>query len=165
MDLQIAADSATDYTNFNQQNMNINIVKWNVNDTPLAQNVYLVIAANVLCDHSFSLLKNLATAIKSGCFILLEETGEIHVDLKTLLKEANLMLVGKQIDFLEKNYFLLKKPEKKKESVVIEITGKDFSWLETVKAAMRKLDSADQEVLFVSQGEESFGNYTFTLLL
>lgn len=135
-------------------NVNINIVTWD--DAVLAQNVHLIIAADVLSDQSCIVLRNLAAALKPGYFILLEETAtQLH--LKTTLKEANLMLAGKQIDSSGKSYLLLKKRRKRREPIVIQITGKDFLWLENAKAALRKFDIEGQEILFVSQGEESHG--------
>ncbi|KMQ87022.1 fatty acid synthase [Lasius niger] len=153
MDLQVAVSSAK-MENFNQMNVNINIVTWD--DAFLSQNVHLIIAADVLSDKSCTILRNLAAALKPGCFICLEETAT-RLDLKTALKEANLMLVGKQIDFSGKSYLLLKKQRKRRDPIVMQITEKDYSWLDNAKAALRKLDSEDQEILYVSQGEESLG--------
>lgn len=153
MDLQVAVSSAK-MENFNQMNVNINIVTWD--DAFLSQNVHLIIAADVLSDKSCTILRNLAAALKPGCFICLEETAT-RLDLKTALKEANLMLVGKQIDFSGKSYLLLKKQRKRRDPIVMQITEKDYSWLDNAKAALRKLDSEDQEMLYVSQGEESLG--------
>ncbi|KMQ86062.1 fatty acid synthase, partial [Lasius niger] len=139
-------------------NRNVNIVTWNANNIYPAQNVHLIIAAEVLSDRSCTVLRNLTAALKPNGFILLEETAS-QLDLKTALKETDLMLVGKQIDSSGKSYLLLKKRRKRIEPIVIQITGKDFSWLENAKAVLRKFDRDDQEVLFVSQGEESLGNY------
>jgi len=53
-----------------------------------------------------------------------------------------------------------KKREKRKEPIVIQITEKNLSWLESIKAALKKSDSEDEEVLLVSQGEETLGKIT-----
>ena len=157
IDLQIAANSASDYTtNFNQLNENVNVVTWNADNIYPAQNVHLIIAAEVLSDRSCTVLRNLTAALKPNGFILLEETAA-QLDLKTALKETDLMLVGKQIDSSGKSYLLLKKRRKRIEPIVIQITGKDFSWLENAKAVLREFDRESQEVLFVSQGEEPLG--------
>jgi len=129
-----------------------------VNDTFPAQNMHLIIAAEVLSGRSRIVIKNLAATLSSNCFILLEETGIF--DLNIALKEANLMLIGKQIDSSGKSYFLLSKRKVRKEPILIEITGNDFSWLANAKAALRKFDSENQDVLFVSQSEELLGTYT-----
>ncbi|KMQ84683.1 fatty acid synthase, partial [Lasius niger] len=157
IDLQIAANSASDYTtNFNQMKANVNVVTWDANNIYPAQNMHLIIAAEVLSDQSCTILRNLTTALKSNGFILLEETAP-QLELKTALRETDLMLVGKQIDSSGKSYLLLKKRRKRIEPIVIQITGKDFSWLENAKAVLKKFDRESQEVLFVSQGEESLG--------
>ncbi|XP_025265005.1 fatty acid synthase-like [Camponotus floridanus] len=157
VDLQVAVSSACDYrTSFDQRGININIIKWKANDTFPAQNMHFIIAAEVLSGRSLINFKNLAATLSSNCFILLEETGIF--DLKIALEEANLMLISKQIDSTGKNYFLLKKrKEVRKEPILIQITGNDFSWLANAKAALRNCDSGKQDVLFVSQNEELLG--------
>lgn len=156
----MAVSSAIDNytTSFTEMNVDVNVVTWNANNDAFpAQSVHLVIAAEVLSGRSSTVLKNLATALNSSCFILLEETAT-QLDLKTALKEANLMLAGKQVDSSGKSYLLLKKRrEERREPIVIQVTGKNFSWLENAKAVLRKYNSKDQEALFVSQGEELFG--------
>lgn len=139
--------------------MNADIVIQDVNKAPPAQDAHLVIAADILSNQSYTILKNLIAALKPGCFILLEETAA-QLDLKTALKEMDLTLAGKQIDPVGKTYLLLKKRQKRGESVVIQITEKNLSWLESVKAALRRSDSEGQEVLLVSQGEETLGKIT-----
>lgn len=140
-------------------NVNADVVIRDVNNIPPAQDVHLIIAADVLSNQSYTVLKNLVAALKPGCFILLEETAA-HLDLKTALKETDLTLAGKQIDPIGKTYLLLKKREERREPTVIQITEKNLSWLESVKAALKKSDSDGQELLLVSQGEETLGKIT-----
>jgi hypothetical protein len=157
IDLQVIADFADNYTkNLYQKNVNANVVTRDVKNAPPFNNVHLVIAADVLSNQSHIVLKNLVAALKPGSFILLEETA-VQLDLKTALKETDLTLAGKQTDPVGKTYLLLKKREKRKEPIVIQITEKDFSWLEDVKTTLKKSDSKDQEVLFISQDEKTLG--------
>ncbi|XP_039306266.1 fatty acid synthase-like [Solenopsis invicta] len=157
IDLQVIADFADNYTeSLYRKNVNVNVVVRDVKNAPPAKDVHLVIAANVLSNQTYILLKNLVAALKPGCFILLEETA-VQLNLNTALKETDLTLAGKQIDPLGKTYLLLKKREKGKEPMVIQITEKNFSWLEDAKTALKKSDSKDQEVLFISQNEETLG--------
>ncbi|KYN15123.1 PREDICTED: fatty acid synthase-like [Trachymyrmex cornetzi] len=157
MDLQVIAGSADNYTaSLSQMNVNANVVIQDVNNALPAQDVQLIIAADVLSNQSYTVLKNLVAALKPGCFILLEETST-HLDLKTALKETDLTLSGKQIDPIGKTYLLFKKREEKREPIVIQITEKNLSWVENVKAALKKSDSDGQQLLLVSQGEETLG--------
>lgn len=137
-------------------NVNAHIVTQDVNKAPLAQDAHLIVATDILSNQSYTILKNLMAALKPDCFILLEETAA-QLDLKTALKETDLTLAGKQTDSTGKTYLLLKKRPKRKEPIVIQITEKNLSWLEDVKAALKKSESEDQEVLLVSQGEETLG--------
>ncbi|XP_029673475.1 fatty acid synthase-like [Formica exsecta] len=157
INLQEDVSSINDYTTrFNQMNVKVKVTMPEANDAIPAHNMHLFIAANVLSGRSCTILRNLAANLRSNCFILLEETT-IPLNLKIILKEANLTLAGKQIDSSGKIYLLLKKRRKGRELIVVYITEKNFSWLENAKTALRNLDSKNQEVLFVSQGEESLG--------
>ncbi|XP_039309287.1 fatty acid synthase [Solenopsis invicta] len=157
IDLQVIATSIDNYIqDLNEINVNANIAVRDVEKVPPARDVHFVIAADVLSNKSYVILKNLVAALKPGCFILLEENA-VHLDLKTALKENDLSLAGKQTDPVGKTYLLLKKREEKRQPVVIQITDKNLSWLEDVKTALKKSDSKNQEVLFVSQDEETLG--------
>lgn len=141
--------------------VNVDLVKLDVKNTPPTKNVHLAVATNILSNQSFTALKNLAAALKPDGFILLEETGTQPRNLKAALKETNLVLAGTQINSSGNTYVLLKKrPEKKGEPIIVQITEKNFSWLESVKAALTKSHENHQEVLLVSQGEELIGKTT-----
>ena len=151
------AVSADNYIeSLSQMNVNANVVTQDVKSAPPAQDAHLVIAADVLSNQSDIILKNLTAALKPGGFILLEETT-VQLDLKIALKETDLTLAGKQTDPVGKTYLLLKKREEKREPMVIQVTEKNLSWLEGVKTALKKSDSEGQEVLLVSQDEETLG--------
>lgn len=120
---------------------------------PIGQDLHLVIAADVLTNNLIAVLKNIADSVKENGYIVLEETGHIN---KSALKKAGLIYVAKQV-IPGKSYILLKKEEKASQSIVIQITEKNYSWLEGVKAALKKAELEDQKVLLVSQGEETLG--------
>ncbi|EZA48517.1 Fatty acid synthase [Ooceraea biroi] len=156
IDLEVVAASSDNYTeSFNQMNVDLNFVIRNVNNAPPANDVHLVIAADVLTNQSDNILKNLATALKPDCFVLLEESAA-QLDLKILLK-TDLVLIAKQISSAGKTYLLLKKQQNKRKQIVINITEKNLSWLDSVKAALKKSKDNDHEVLLVSQGNEVSG--------
>lgn len=156
--MQVAAAPSKDYAeNLKQINANINIITQNANGALPAEDMHLIIAANVLSNQSYAILKNLSAALNPNGFILLEETIVQSEKLEVPLREVNLLLVGKQIDPLGKNYVLLKKRIKKEEPTVIHIMEKDMSWLKDVKAALKRSCEDNQEMLLVSQGEEFSG--------
>ncbi|XP_072754283.1 fatty acid synthase [Anoplolepis gracilipes] len=155
LDLQMATLSPGNYATVCSQ-LNINVLARDVNDAPPAEDMNLVIAADVISNKSYGVLKNLAAALKLNGFVLLEETAA-QLNFKTALKQMDLILIAKQTDPIGKTYLLLKKREKKEEPTVIQITEKTFSWLEGVKAALQKSSSEGQQVLLVSQGEPLLG--------
>lgn len=127
----------------------------NTNNISIANNVHVIIAANILTNQSYDLLQHLVNAIKPGCFILLEETTTLF-DLSIALN-TDMILIAQETNSIGKTYLLLKKQGIKKERITIRVTEKTFLWLDDLKAALRKSDSNGNEVLVVCEGEESFG--------
>jgi hypothetical protein len=153
--MQVAV-SSDDYQKTNLSQMNIDVVVHVANNTPPAKKAHLIIAANVLSNHSYTVLNNLISALNPDGFILLEETVE-QKELLNVSNYANVVLVAKHIDSLGKNYILLKKQEEKKESIIIFVTQNDIKcWLKTLKQALQKYEK-HQELLLVCQGEETCG--------
>lgn len=155
LDLKVIAGSPSNYATVCSQ-MNIDVVAEDANDVSSIQDMHFIIAADVISNQSYNVLKNLAAALKPNGFVLLEETAT-QLNLKIALKQTNLILIAKQIDPIGKTYLLLKKLEKNKEPIIIQIVEKNFSWLEGLKAALKKADSESQQVLLVSQGEPLLG--------
>ncbi|KAL0116142.1 hypothetical protein PUN28_011183 [Cardiocondyla obscurior] len=158
IDLQVIAASTDSYTaGLSQMNINADILAQDMSKPLPVQDVHFIIAADVVSNQSYNVLKNLGAALKPGGFILLEETAT-QLNLKAALEETDLTLAGKQTDPIGKSYYLLLKAQRKqREPIVIQITEKNLSWLEDVKSALKKSDSEDQEVLLVSQGEKTLG--------
>ncbi|KAG7205432.1 hypothetical protein KM043_007425 [Ampulex compressa] len=133
--------------------LNINVAVRDVTAAPAGKELHLVLAGDVLTNKSLKVLKNLATAVKPGGFVLLEETGRVD---GALLEGSGLVLAARQT-IPGKSYVLLKKQTNVSEPIIIQISEKNFSWLEGVKAALKKSEIEGQQVLFVSQGEELLG--------
>lgn len=132
---------------------NVKAVQRDLNVVPVGQDLNLVIACNVLTKKS-EVIQNLSQSVKPGGFILLEETGKVDLNL---LKTSNLICVAKQV-IPGKSYLLFKKKENKLEQIIVQLTEKNFHWVEDVKTALQTAATNNQEVLFVNQGEELFGN-------
>lgn len=131
----------------------VKIVSRNENTGPVGQDLNLVVASNVLSNKQLNVLKNLSDSLKAGGFVLLEETNVAKVNLP---QELNLTYVGKQ-SVLGKTYLLFKKKQENSQSVVVHITEKNFSWLDSAKDALRKSQVENADVIFVGQGEELLG--------
>ncbi|XP_011311362.1 fatty acid synthase [Fopius arisanus] len=123
-----------------------------VSSSPVGHDLHMVVAADVLSSGDSAALQNLAASVKSGGFVLLEETGVIQ---KSYLKKAGLKFTAMQV-IPGKQYLLLKKKQETKAAIIIQITEKNFSWLEGLKAAVKQA-ATGQQVLLVSQGEETLG--------
>lgn len=154
-DVQVATTTPETYSTFLDQ-WNVKIVSGgkDASKTTIGQDLHIVIGADVLSNGNKTALTNLEASIKHGGFIILEETGNIQ---KSLLHKTELVIVGMQI-CTGKTYVLIKKIQEKIEPIIIQISEKNFSWLEGVKSALKK--SAEDEnikILLVSQGEELLG--------
>jgi len=121
----------------------------------MPSNIHLMIAADILSNQNYNVLKNLTRALKPGCFILLEEsTAMLHL---SFMCETDLMLIAKQTTSVGKTYLLLRKKGDKANRIIVHVTEKNLSWLDDVKAALSESDRKGHEVLLVSQREELFG--------
>lgn len=87
----------------------------------------------------------------------MEETSQIDVNSANLLNQ-NMIHIATQI-VAGSSYHLFRKKEHRSAPIVIQITEKNFMWLEGVKAALKKVATENQELLLVSQGEELLGKY------
>ncbi|KAJ8688225.1 hypothetical protein QAD02_024020, partial [Eretmocerus hayati] len=152
VDLQVATTNPDSHTALTEQ-WNVKVIAKDVQSAAVGQELGLVLAADILSNNQIAALKHIAESVKPGGFILLEETGSTT---SNAVKKAELITVGKQV-VPGKSYVLLKKPEETAEPIIIQITEKNFSWVEGVKAALKKADADNQKVLLVSQGEELLG--------
>lgn len=150
--LEVLVSLQEDYNSVLQQ-YNISATLRENESAPIGQDLSFVIANNVLSNKSLGLLRNIEKSLQPDGFLLLEESGRADF---SLLMSSNLVLVAKQI-VPGASYILLKKRQMRGEPIVIQLTENNFSWVEGVKAAMKKAASEQQEVLFVSQGEETLG--------
>ncbi|XP_043288036.1 fatty acid synthase [Venturia canescens] len=156
VELQIASMLTDNYTALAEQ-LKMNTVARDVRKAPVGQDLQLVVAADVLSNGESGILKNLASSLKLGGYALLEETGGANnIETKSIVNGTGLLTVAKQTA-PGKSYILLKKEENNAEPIIIQITEKNFSWLEGVKAALKKSETENEKVLLVSQGEELLG--------
>ncbi|XP_063979711.1 fatty acid synthase [Diachasmimorpha longicaudata] len=151
VDLQLATTTSDMYISVMDQ-LKIKAIAKDISSTPVSQDLHFIVAADVLSNGDSVALQNLAESIKSGGFILLEETGTPQ---KSHLIKAGLTLTATQV-VPGKTYLLLRKKQETEAAIIIQITEKNFTWLEGLKAALKQA-AKGQEVLLVSQGEEKLG--------
>ncbi|XP_076649208.1 fatty acid synthase-like [Halictus rubicundus] len=154
VDYQVATtNSVEQYASLNAKN--VKVVQKDVNKTPVGQDLHFVVATNVLSKNTAeAVLKNLSDSLRSGGYALLEESGLNNLDSSK--NTANLIIVGKQVVY-GKSYVLLKKLEQLAEPIIVEITEKNFQWVENLKAALKKAATEKREILVVNQGDELLG--------
>ncbi|XP_015126151.1 fatty acid synthase [Diachasma alloeum] len=151
VELQLATATPEMYASMMDQ-WGVKATAKDVSSTPIGQELHLAIAADILSNGDSAALHNLAASLKPGGFLLLEETGTPQ---KSHLIKAGLTLTASQV-VPGKMYLLLKKKQETEAAIIIQITEKNFSWLEGLKAALKQAVGG-QQVLLVSQGEETLG--------
>lgn len=127
-----------------------------VSKTPVDQNAHLVVAVDILTGKKNDVLQNAVASLKPGGFVLLEEPkGPLNA---SLLSAANLVLVSSQTT-ATKTYALLRKPvEVPSDAVIINITEKNFTWVEPLKEALKVSENDNSKKIYlVTEGEELTG--------
>ncbi|KAJ9575473.1 hypothetical protein L9F63_007678, partial [Diploptera punctata] len=121
---------------------------------PVDQNCHLVVGADVLAlGADPQLISNMADSLKPGGFILLEEGPSVT---DAVVKKSGLELAARQLAD-GKVYLLLRKPAELPAPVVIQVTEKNFTWVESLKSALKQSETEGKKVLVVCQGEGKCG--------
>lgn len=156
-EVQVIVNSRKQYSGLEE--FNVTIAIRNEEKEPIAENSHLVIASNILSSNSWNVLKNLTDSLLNNGFLFLEETSQIDVNSANLLNQNMIHIATQTV--AGSSYHLFRKKEHRSAPIVIQITEKNFMWLEGVKAALKKVVSENQELLLVSQGEELLGMIGF----
>lgn len=131
-------------------------VQRDVQKNPVDQNAHLVVAADILSNENSVVLQNAVASLKPGGFVLLEEPRS-KID-PAALAEADLVVVSTQVTG-SKTYALLRRPVPVPEDpIVINITEKNFAWVEPLKEALKKSEADNSvKIYLVTEGEELTG--------
>lgn len=124
-----------------------------VTSVQVAQEAHLVVLSDALMYNRKNIIDNAVASVKAGGFVLLEELkGSADVS-----KLSHLEIVSKQITDM-KVYILLRKPiQVPTDATVIQITEKNFSWVEPLKDTMKQAETDGRKIYLVTQGEELTG--------
>lgn len=144
----------------------VRVVSKDATAGPVEQGCHLVISYDILGrPDAQTVLTNLRESIRDDGFIFLEES-RTNFDAakkgKSLFDSLKLTTVTYQ--FCDKKVFILLRPTvsyEQRKNTVIQVTEKNFSWLETLKAALAKAEETNTFVYLVGQGEEMFGAQGF----
>ncbi|KAK4877606.1 hypothetical protein RN001_010112 [Aquatica leii] len=153
VDYSLFGFNVTDTTEFDDNE--IKIVQKDVTKGPFEQNLHLVVLSDALLRKNLDVINNSVNSLKPGGFILTEEPKEA-IDNKVLLA-TGLEVVSVQTTGT-KSYVLLRKPVNiPKDAIVLNITEKNFSWVEPLKDALKNSEKEATKVYVVCQGEELNG--------
>jgi len=115
-------------------------------------NCHLVIAVDQL--NNAILVKNAIDSVKvGGCLLFVESKKPTEKQLNS----TGLELVANLQSQDNKTFVLLRKNVNLSSPIVVNCTGKDFSWIETLKSALQQSEQDNKQVLLVSQGVEYSG--------
>lgn len=127
-----------------------------VSSNPLDQNVHLAVIVDAFTHERSDVIQNAVAALKAGGFVLLEEPkGPLDNES---IAAAGLVTISTAATST-KTYALLRKPvEVPAEATVLNVTEKNFSWVEPLKEALKQSESdASRKIYLVTQGEELTG--------
>lgn len=138
----------------------IKLTSKNVSEGPIESNLHLVVANDVLCrPNSEAILENLLASIKEDGFILLEETQINGSNISHPLYAKHQLIVVSMQMAGKKEFILLRKELDLSATPahVINITEKNFDWVDELKLSILKAEKENSLVYLVCQGEELFG--------
>ncbi|KAI5717132.1 hypothetical protein M8J77_000765 [Diaphorina citri] len=123
---------------------------------PLASDLHLVIGSDLLT--SDTKLRHALDSVKPGAFVISEES--IPADESLVSKLPGVAVVSKLLT--ERRTFVLVRKLAEPVStgaapVVVNVTEKNFKWVEDLKAVMKKAEAEPQKFYLVCQGEELTG--------
>lgn len=124
-------------------------------NTSVDQNVHVVVGSDLLTHSNYKLLNNAVSSIKEGGFILLEEP-KMQLNMSKLAS-MDLQIVSTQLTDTKLYILLRKMTEVPADAIVMKMTETNFSWVESLKEAMKKSESEGTKIYLYCQGEELTG--------
>ncbi|XP_063240366.1 fatty acid synthase isoform X2 [Bacillus rossius redtenbacheri] len=114
------------------------------------QGLHLAAAGGALAGGDPAVLGTLAASVRPGGFVLLEELMPLdEAGVRGLCPGLGLEVVAVQ-QARDKVFVLLRKAvEWRSEPLVVRVTGRDFGWLEELKAALKRGEAEGRRVLVV----------------
>ncbi|XP_059618857.1 fatty acid synthase [Phlebotomus argentipes] len=163
-DVAVVATKSTPQLQQLVKDAEIRVVAKDAAAGPVEANCHMCIAADVLTrPNAEVILRNLKESIKEDGFVLLEESAleKSNRDNK-LFSKLNFVVVSAQM-CSKKEYLLLRAAYdvKSSNSQVINVTDKNFDWVDLVKLAILTAEGENKLVYIVCQGEELFGAVGF----
>ncbi|XP_025419053.1 fatty acid synthase-like [Sipha flava] len=133
--------------------MEIKMVNKSLENGPIESNAHVAIAFDIL--KSENLLNNLAETVKDGGFILTSESINVP---ESAIEKNNLVLISKSSADDRIFYLLRKLSEKLPVSEVIQVSEKSYEWVETLKSALKTVETdPSKNIVLYAQGESTNG--------
>lgn len=122
----------------------------------IGSDFHLIISCNVLNAANPEIsLDILSNSLSKGGFIILQEEANIDIN-NDVLQQFGLILISKQ-RINKKQYILLRGKEPSLTPEIIDITEKNFIWVQNLKNAMKNAIENGIELLIVGQNEPDLG--------
>ncbi|CAD7085952.1 unnamed protein product [Hermetia illucens] len=158
-DVVVASAKNTDQLKSHFGDSGVRVVNKNISEGPVEQNCHLVLAYDVLGrPDSGTVLENVLNTIREEGFILLDEVQSNYEKNASVLQKKNLIVVstqkvGQRVFVLVRSLIDVRNRKK----VVIQLTEKNFKWLDQVKKELQTAEDENKFIYLVCQGEELFG--------
>ncbi|XP_049809979.1 fatty acid synthase isoform X1 [Schistocerca nitens] len=132
--------------------LGVKMVTKNISSEPVDQNCHIVVGTGIL-QRPAGVLDNMVASLKEGGFILLEESRSV---VESCRLPDDWELVARQDTGLH-SFVLLRKPMVSDYAVQIQVTEKNFDWVEPLKSAMKQSETEGTKILIVCCGENQCG--------
>ncbi|XP_060535886.1 fatty acid synthase [Cylas formicarius] len=155
VDATVVTSIAIDASNNQLEAAGVKNVVKDVKASAIDTNAHLVVLSDAIAYNQLSLVENAKTSLKEGGFVLLEE-AKGALDVKRL-SALDLEVVSTQTTGT-KSYILLRQSvEVSATAAVIQITEKNFSWVEPLKELMEKSEQDGSKIYVFVQNEPLAG--------
>ncbi|CAD6999349.1 unnamed protein product [Ceratitis capitata] len=138
----------------------VRVVSKNVTKEPVEQNCHFLFGSDVLSRPDTAVLENSIASIKENGFLIFDESvSSYNKGGAALLSKYGFAVVQNLNKGDSRTLIVARRAVdlKKRKAVVINVTEKNFDWLEDLKLALSKAAEEEKYIYIVCQGEEVFG--------
>uniref|UniRef100_A0A8D8PNC5 Fatty acid synthase n=1 Tax=Cacopsylla melanoneura TaxID=428564 RepID=A0A8D8PNC5_9HEMI len=155
VELTVATNAAENFNGL-VESIGIKTTNKDINAGPVGADLHLVVGSDILSNEAK--LKNAIESVKPGGFIISEES--VPADESLVSKQSGVAVVSKLLT--ERRTFVLVRkladqPPTPAAPVIVNVTEKNFKWVEDLKSIMKKAETEPQKFYLVCQGEELTG--------
>ncbi|XP_054742931.1 fatty acid synthase [Anastrepha obliqua] len=146
----------------------VRVISKNIAKEPVEQNCHFIFGTDVLSRPDTAVLENSISSIKENGFLIFDESVSLYQKSGSgVLSKYGFVVVQELYKGDSRTLIVARRAVaiSKRKSEIINVTEKNFDWLEDLKLALAKAAEEEKYIYIVSQGEELFGAVGLTTCL